>query len=194
MRKALGGALGLIWLVASIALWAGQLHLVPAPSASSAIGLSVGQAVLLSYHLTGVLETLAGAFSSLLLGGLFAGVFLLLDGLWRKARLAAALGGAIAVLELAMGLFTWLRAALLLPAGATAAGLLNAASIAGELAAEVIPAALLLALALGAILVAAPRARDVPLRPSQEVAGPPQRAQATGERPDEGSQAPGVEA
>ncbi|MDA8346155.1 MAG: hypothetical protein M0Z66_11800 [Thermaerobacter sp.] len=166
MRKLLGGVIAAVWLIASVVLWAGGLQLVPPPSASHAIGLSVSQAVLLAYHLSGVLETLVGAYLSLALGGLFAGLWLLVEGLLRRVRLAVSLGGAVAVLELALALFSFLRVELLLPTGPNAAGLLNASSIAGQLAAEIIPAALLLAISLGAILVTAQRDADLPRLPA----------------------------
>lgn len=175
MRKVIGGALAALWLVASVAIWSGQVQFIPSLSARHAIGLSAAQAVLLSYHLASVLQTLAGAFVSLAFGGLLAGAWLLVDGLSRRVRLTAAVGGAIAVLELTLGVLGLLRAALVPRSGATAAGLLGAASVAGQLAAEVIPAALLLALGLGAILIAGPRPQKGEAAPPDDAAEPGQR-------------------
>ncbi len=157
MRKLLGVVVAAVWLLASIILWAGALRLVPPPSASHAIGLDVSHAVLLAYHLSGVLGTLASAYLSLAIAGLLSGLWLLAEGLIRRTRLAAWLGGAIAIIELALFLFTDLRVRFLLPVGPNAQGLLNASSIAGQLAAEMIPAALLLAVSLGAISLTARR-------------------------------------
>lgn len=162
MRKVLAGVVAAVWLVASVVLWAGGFQLVPTASASGAIGLSVPQAVLLAYHLSDVLQTLVGAYLSLALAGLLSAIWLLIEGLVRRVRLASSLGGIVVVIEFALLLFTYLRVQLLLPIGPNAGGLLNASSIAGQLAAEMIPAALLLAVTLGAMSFAAQRAPDAP--------------------------------
>lgn len=157
MRNILGGVIAVIWLLGSVLLWAGLLQVVPPPSASHAIGLTLSQAVLLAYHLSGVLQTLVGAYLSLALGGLLSGIWLLVEGLVRRVRLASAMGGAAIVIELALALFTLLRIRLVLPMGPNATRLLTGSSIAGQLAAEMIPAALLLVLALGATVVVGQR-------------------------------------
>ena len=153
MRNLLGGLVAAVWLVASVLLWAGVVQVVPPPAASHAFGLALAQAVLLAYHLSAVLQTLVGAYLSLALGGVLSGIWLLTEGIARHIRLAAAMGGAVIVVELALGLFALLRIRLTLPMGPNAQGLLAGASIAGQLAAELIPVALLLVLALGAIVV-----------------------------------------
>ncbi len=153
MRNAVGGMVAAIWLVASILLWAGVVQVVPPPSASHAIGLSLSQSVLLAYHLSDVLGVLTGAYLRSELAGFLAGAWLLVEGLARRMRLASALGGAAVILEIALGLFTLLRIRLSLPLGPNASGLLTGASIAGQLAMEMIPAALLVVLALGAIVI-----------------------------------------
>ena len=185
MRNLLAGVVAAVWLLASIVLWAGLLQVVPPPSASHAIGLPLAQAVLLAYHLSDVLQTLVGAFLSLALGGLLSGLWLLIEGLARRVRLAVWLGGAVLVIELGLALFTILRVRLLLPIRPDAAGLLAGSSIAGLLAGEMIPAALLLALAVGAVVVgrgesrrrAAPVANATP----RHDAGPAEATPATGE-------------
>lgn len=176
MRKVLGGLIAAIWLILSVVLWAGGLRLVPAPAASGAVGLSVSQAVLLAYHLSDVLGTLFGAYLSLQLGGLLAGLWLLVEGRIRRIPFGFAVGVGVVVAEAALGLFTWIRASFLLPAGASAQGLLNASSIAGQLAAEMIPAALLLAAALGAILVSTSQPGSRAGRATAEVAAPMETA------------------
>ncbi len=172
MRNMLGGLVAAVWLLASVLLWAGVVQVVPPPSASHAIGLSLSQSVLLAYHLSGVLQALTGAYLSLAFAGLLSSVWLLSEGLVRRIRLAAALGGAVVAIEIALGLFTLLRIRLSLPMRPNAAGLLAGASIAGQMAVEMIPAALLLVLVLGAILIAGRRA-------SKQAGAPPQAGRRT---------------
>ncbi len=158
MRNTLGGLVAAVWLLASILLWAGVVQVVPPPSASHAIGLTLSQSVLLAYHLSRVLEALTGAYLSLGIAGLLGSLWLLIEGLLRRVRLAAALGGAGAVIEVALGLFALLRIRLSLPMRPNASGLLSGASIAGQMATLMIPAALLLVLVLGAIIIVGRRA------------------------------------
>ncbi len=180
MRNTLGGLVAAVWLLASILLWAGVVQVVPPPSASHAIGLTLSQSVLLAYHLSGVLEALTGAYLSLAIAGLLGSLWLLIEGLLRRVRLAAALGGAGAVIEVALGLFALLRIRLSLPMRPNASGLLTGASIAGQMATLMIPAALLLVLVLGAIIIVGRRA---PTRGAQrEHSGP--RAHAVPGVPD----------
>ena len=187
MRNLLGGLVAALWLLVSVLLWAGVVQIVPPPAASHAFGLTLAQAVLLAYHLSGVLQTLAGAYLSLALGGALSGIWLLTEGLFRRMRLAGAMGGAVIVVELALALFAWLRIRLALPMGPNAAGLLAGASIAGQLAAEMIPAALLLVLALGAIVVVGRRG---PRRQAKTAQGPAARDAAGRDGPHERPAAP----
>jgi hypothetical protein len=179
MRNTLGGLVAAVWLLASILLWAGVVQVVPPPSASHAIGLTLSQSVLLAYHLSGVLEALTGAYLSLAIAGLLGSLWLLIEGLLRRLRLAAALGGAGAVIEVALGLFALLRIRLSLPMRPNASGLLTGASIAGQMATLMIPAALLLVLVLGAIIIVGRRApargaqREHPERVPRAAAGVP---------------------
>lgn len=167
MRKATGIVLILLWLLSSGALWATQLGHTLMPPGTGAVALNVSQAVLLAYRLSTLLSTLLAAYVSVALAGLLSGLWLLGDGLMHRARLLTGFGATVVALEAALGLFAWLRLALLLGAHSPTGPITNVTVASGELASLLIPCVLLLGLSLGAILLSAPFSRPL----AQELVG-----------------------
>lgn len=161
MRKLMGVVLILLWLLASGVLWAYQLRHTAPPPLTGAVALNVQQAALLAYGLATLLHTLLSAYISVAFAGLLAGLWLLGDGLIRRARLMSGFGAAVIALEAALGLFTWLRLSLLLNGPGPASPITDDTVASGGLASVLIPDVLLLGLALGAILLSAPFARQL---------------------------------
>lgn len=159
MRKATGIVLILLWLMASVALSAGELGHTLALPGTGAVALNVSQAQLLAFRLSTLLRTLLSAYISVALAGVCSGVWLLGDGIIRRGRLTTAFGAAILALEAAVGLFTWLRLSILLSARGPAGPITDVTQASAALASVLIPGVFLLALALGAILLSAPIGR-----------------------------------
>lgn len=159
MRKATGIVLILLWLLASVALWAGELSHTLALPGTGAVALNVSQAQLLAFRLSTLLRTLLSAYVSVALAGLCSGVWLLGDGVIRRGRLTSGFGAGVLALEAALGLFTWLRLSILLNAPGPAGPITDVTQASAALASVLIPSVFLLALALGAILLSAPIGR-----------------------------------